>query len=167
MFEHVGRDKLAEYFDCLYGLLHPQGRLLNHGISRPGSGDGGSRPKFDKHSFINRYVFPDGELHEVGTVVSLMQERGFEVRDVESLREHYARTLRIWVANLEANWSRAVELVGPSARIWRLYMAGSAVNFEENRTAIHQVLGVRPDDRGRSGMPLTRQRLLAGSQSPG
>jgi cyclopropane-fatty-acyl-phospholipid synthase len=166
MFEHVGRDRLAEYFDRLFALLQPQGRLLNHGISRPGSGDGASRAKFDKHSFINRYVFPDGELHEVGTVVSLMQERGFEVRDVESLREHYARTLRVWVANLEANWDRAVDLVGASARIWRLYMAGSAVNFEENRTAIHQVLGVRPDDRGRSGMPLSREQLLSASTRP-
>jgi len=159
MFEHVGRDQLAEYFGCLHRLLAPGGRLLNHGISRPGDGEVGSRAAFDRNGFIERYVFPDGELHEVGTVVSLMQER-FEVRDVESLREHYARTLRHWVANLEANWDRAVDLVGPSARIWRLYMAGSALNFEAGRTSIHQVLAVKPHADGTSGMPLNRASLL-------
>jgi cyclopropane-fatty-acyl-phospholipid synthase len=135
--------------------------LLNHGISRPAVGDVGGKTRFDKHGFIERYVFPDGELHEVGTVVSLMQQRGFEGRDVESMREHYARTLRCWVENLEANWDRAVELVGPSARIWRLYMAGSAANFEANRTNIHQVLGVKTDARGDSNMPLSRSDLLS------
>jgi cyclopropane-fatty-acyl-phospholipid synthase len=160
MFEHVGRGRLAEYFASLFDLLAPEGRLLNHGISRPGSPDG-TRPRFDKHSFIERYVFPDGELHEVGTVVSLMQSRGFEVRDVESLREHYALTLRHWVANLEANWERAVELVGPSARIWRLYMAGSAANFEAGRTSVHQVLGVKPGGGGASAVPLSRADLLS------
>jgi cyclopropane-fatty-acyl-phospholipid synthase len=104
--------------------------------------------------FIDRYVFPDGELHEVGTVVSVIQKAGFEVRHVESLREHYARTLRHWVANLEDNWDEAVSQIGPArARIWRLYMAGSAVNFEANRNQIHQVLAVKPDD-GCSGVPL-------------
>jgi cyclopropane-fatty-acyl-phospholipid synthase len=92
-------------------------------------------------------------LHEVGSVVSAMQREGFEVRHVESLREHYALTLRAWVANLEADWDRAVQLVGaPRARIWRLYMAASAMNFEAGRTQIHQVLAVRDPD-GRSGMP--------------
>ena len=99
-------------------------------------------------------MFPDGELHEIGRVVSIVQQAGFEVRHVESLREHYAKTLRHWVANLEAHWDEAVELVGQArARIWRLYMAGSAMNFEANDTQIHQVLAVKPDD-GRSGMPL-------------
>ena len=159
MFEHVGRDRLAEYFTCLHRLLRPEGRLLNHGISRPGNGQ--ERAKFDKNGFIERYVFPDGELHEVGTVVSLMQNNGFEVRDVESLREHYARTLRAWVTNLEDNWDRAVDLVGASARVWRLYMAASAVNFEANRTAIHQVLAVKTALEGASGMPLSRAALLS------
>jgi cyclopropane-fatty-acyl-phospholipid synthase len=164
MFEHVGRDRLAEYFARLFELLTPEGRLLNHGISRPGDLGVGARPRFDKNGFIERYVFPDGELHEVGTVVSVMQEH-FEVRDVESLREHYARTLRQWVTNLEANWDRAVELVGAaSARIWRLYMAASAVNFEANRTAIHQVLGVKTGPNGSSGMALTRE-YFAGPKS--
>jgi len=154
MFEHVGEARLSEYFGRLYDLLPPGGRLLNHGISRPPAADGKASPKFSRGSFIDRYVFPDGELHEVGRVVSIVQQAGFEVRHVESLREHYAKTLRHWVANLEAHWEEAVELVGEArARIWRLYMAASAVNFEANRTQIHQVLADKPD-RGRSGMPL-------------
>jgi cyclopropane-fatty-acyl-phospholipid synthase len=150
MFEHVGLAKLGEYFTHLYDILEPGGRLLNHGISRPA----GHRPRFPNRGFIYRYVFPDGELHEVGSVVSRMQGSGFEVRHVESLREHYALTLRRWVANLEANWDAAVAAAGEArARIWRLYMAGAAVNFEAGNTNIHQVLGVRADD-GRSGLPL-------------
>ena len=150
MFEHVGEAKLAEYFGRLYSLLRPGGRLLNHGISRPPGG----KARFSRGGFIDHYVFPDGELHEVGRVVSIMQEAGFEVRHVESLREHYAKTLRHWVANLEADWDKAVTLVGEArARIWRLYMAGSAMNFEANRTQIHQLLGVKPDG-GNSDMPL-------------
>ncbi|MEY2422915.1 MAG: cyclopropane-fatty-acyl-phospholipid synthase [Acidimicrobiaceae bacterium] len=149
MFEHVGEDRLAEYFSRLFDLLTPGGRLLNHGISRPP----GESARFARNSFIDHYVFPDGELHEIGRVVSIMQQAGFEVRHVESLREHYAKTLRRWVTNLEESWDDAVELVGGArARIWRLYMAGSALNFEANRSQIHQVLGVKPA-RGRSAMP--------------
>lgn len=157
MFEHVGEERLAEYFGHLYELLQPGGRLLNHGISRPP----GEEARFSRNSFIDHYVFPDGELHEVGRVVSVMQEAGFEVRHVESLREHYAKTLRHWVANLEDHWDDAVELVGLArARIWRLYMAGSAINFEANRSQIHQVLGVKPD-HARSEMPLRPDWELA------
>jgi cyclopropane-fatty-acyl-phospholipid synthase len=161
MFEHVGLDRLAEYFGDLRGLLRPGGRLLNHGISRPPG-----RSRFERRSFVERYVFPDGELHEVGGVISAMQQQGFEVRDLESLREHYARTLRTWVANLEADWDRAQRLVGPPrARIWRLYMAGSALGFEAGRTSIHQVLAVRPHSDGRSEMALTRHSFLHGADA--
>jgi cyclopropane-fatty-acyl-phospholipid synthase len=157
MFEHVGEARLREYAAILRGVLKPAGRLLNHGISRP-SGPAA----LHRRSFINRYVFPDGELHEVGRVVSVLQEAGFEVRDVESLREHYAQTLRAWVANLEAHWDEAVEVVGAGrARVWRLYMAGTALNFEENRTMIHQVLAVNPGTNGASGMPATRRSWYA------
>ncbi len=150
MFEHVGLSQVKEYFDRVHTLLRPQGRFMNHAIGRPP----GDRPRFARASFIDRYVFPDGELHEVGTIVSAIQEAGFEVRHLESLREHYALTLRAWVANLEADWDEAVRLAGLArARIWRLYMAGSAVNFEAGRTQIHQVLATRSDD-GLSGMPL-------------
>ena len=103
-------------------------------------------------------MFPDGELIDVGESVLAMERAGFEVRDVESLREHYARTLRAWVGNLEAAWDDAVELVGEArARIWRLYMAGSAIGFTDGGVAIHQVLGVVPTPDGESGMPSTRR----------
>jgi cyclopropane-fatty-acyl-phospholipid synthase len=151
MFEHVGESRLSGYFERLHRLLGPRGRLLNHGISRPA----GQRAKLPNRSFVNRYVFPDGELHEVGRVVTITQEVGFEVRHVESLREHYALTLRRWVANLEANWEAAVAEVGEGrARVWRLYMAGSAINFEAGRTQIHQVLSTPITPDGRSGLPL-------------
>jgi cyclopropane-fatty-acyl-phospholipid synthase len=173
MFEHVGRARMLEYFGRLYDLLPPGGRLLNHAISRPGQphGDGwldrslatarrvalaaGSSSLSKIHSdFMQRYVFPDGELHEVGVVVSMLQEAGFEVRHVESLREHYALTLRRWVANLEEHWDEAVAEVGAGrARVWRLYMAASALGFERNDLQIDQVLAVRPDG-GASAMPL-------------
>jgi cyclopropane-fatty-acyl-phospholipid synthase len=150
MFEHVGAAKLDEYFTRLFMLLRPGGRLLNHGIAkRPGP-----RPAFSHRGFIDRYVFPDGELHEVGSVVTRVQRAGFEARNVEGLREHYAQTLRHWVANLETNWDEAVRLVGMGrARVWRLYMAASAINFEAERTHIHQVLATRNHADGTSAMP--------------
>jgi cyclopropane-fatty-acyl-phospholipid synthase len=159
MFEHVGRKRLAEYFAHLLDLLRPEGRLLNHGICRP------AQPRdalpfvtppapWRKRTFINRFVFPDGELHELGAVVSAMHQQGFEVRHVESLREHYALTLRTWVANLEARWDEAVGLAGLGrARVWRLYTAASAVGFEQGRIQVHQVLAAK-SDAGRSGFPL-------------
>ena len=151
MFEHVGLSQLRVYFGGLRRLLRAGGRLLNHGVARPPNA---GRTRFQPNSFIDRYVFPDGELHEVGSVVSTMQGTGFEVRHVESLREHYALTLRAWVSNLEASWDEAVAEVGPGrARVWRLYMAASALNFEAGRTQVHQVLAVRSDG-GRSGLPL-------------
>jgi cyclopropane-fatty-acyl-phospholipid synthase len=157
MFEHVGAAQTREYFDRLRAHLAPGGRLLNHAISRP-SGTGPSAIR--RNSFMARYVFPDGELLEVGAAVSAMQNAGLEVRDVESLREHYVRTLRAWVANLEHHREQAEALVGaPRTRIWHLYMAASAVAFERNRLSVHQVLGVRPDSDGSSRMPATRSWL--------
>jgi cyclopropane-fatty-acyl-phospholipid synthase len=116
---------------------------------------------------MGRYVFPDAELIEVGQVVTAMQRTGLEVRDLESLREHYARTLRAWVDNLEQGWDRAQRIVGPArARVWRLYMAASAIGFEQNRLAIHQVLGVRTEQGGASGIPATRAYLDLEHPSP-
>lgn len=116
MFEHVGAEKMAAYFSTLHALLADTGRLLNHAIS----GIGGSR--MPRRSFIGRFVFPDGELIDVSQVLGAMERAGFEVRDVESLREHYARTLRAWVANLESNWEEAVGEAGPErARLASLY----------------------------------------------
>jgi cyclopropane-fatty-acyl-phospholipid synthase len=104
---------------------------------------------------MKRYVFPDGELHEVGVVISMLHENGFEVRHVESIREHYALTLRAWVANLEAHWDDAVAEVGEGrARVWRLYMAACAVNFVRNGIQVHQVLAAKPSAGGSSGFPL-------------
>jgi cyclopropane-fatty-acyl-phospholipid synthase len=151
MFEHVGSPRMIRYFETLHELLAPTGRLLNHAISKPGGTVLGRR------SFVGRYVFPDGELLDVAEVVRAMQQTGFEVRDVESLREHYSRTLHHWVSNLEEHWDEAVALVGrPRASIWRLYMAASANGFDDGGLAIHQVLGVLPGPDGRSGMPPTR-----------
>ncbi|GAA5085654.1 SAM-dependent methyltransferase [Nocardia iowensis] len=152
MFEHVGTKRAAEYFDTLRALLRPEGRLLNHAISSPGGSIMRNR------SFVGRYVFPDGELVDVGEVVLAMERAGFEVRDVEALREHYALTLRAWVANLENAWDQAVSFASEGrARIWRLYMAASALGFEDGGLGLHQVLGVVPDAQGRTGMPGTRR----------
>jgi cyclopropane-fatty-acyl-phospholipid synthase len=155
MAEHVGAAMLPTYASCLYELLRPQGRLLNHAIARR------PRKQFGTGPFIDRYVFPDGELEPVALMVDAIEGAGFEVRDVESLREHYGKTLRAWVANLEAEWDEAVRLTSPGrARVWRLYMAASALAFEANRIGVNQVLAVKPGERGRSGMPLTRRKLL-------
>ncbi len=152
MAEHVGSVRYREYADDLFALLKPGGRLLNHQIAR--------RPEPNEEAyhvdeFIDAYVFPDGELAPLGRTVGTLEEAGFEVRDVESIREHYALTLRRWVANLEANWAEAVRVTSEGrARVWRLYMAASALSFEHNRIGVNQVLAVRPGEGGASGMPL-------------
>ena len=159
MFEHVGADEADAYATAVHRLLAPGGRLLNHAISRADPDDAAG---VDDRSFIGRYVFPDSALHEVGRVVTTLQRAGLEVRDVESLREPYARTLRAWVANLQGHWDEAQMLAGPArARTWRLYMAGSAVAFEAGRISIHQVLAVRPRAGGASGFPATRDWLAS------
>ncbi|MFF1679500.1 class I SAM-dependent methyltransferase [Streptomyces sp. NPDC058256] len=153
MAEHVGAERYLEYAETLRRLLRPGGRLLNHQIARPPRRD---ESAYSVDEFIDAYVFPDGELAPVGTTVTLLERAGFEVRDVESIREHYALTLRHWVANLEEQWTRAVRLTSPGrARVWRLYMAASALAFEHNRIGVNQVLAVRtPEASGASGMPL-------------
>ncbi|MER5362221.1 cyclopropane-fatty-acyl-phospholipid synthase family protein [Streptomyces sp. NPDC002785] len=160
MAEHVGSVRFRAYADDLYALLKPGGRLLNHQIAR--------RPEKDESAyhvdeFIDAYVFPDGELAPVGRTVTTLEEAGFEVRDVESIREHYALTLRSWVANLEKNWDRAVRRSSPGrARVWRLYMAAAALSFEHNKIGVNQVLVVRPAEGGAARMPL-RTRDWTGS----
>ncbi|MEU8620228.1 cyclopropane-fatty-acyl-phospholipid synthase family protein [Streptomyces sp. NPDC048623] len=152
MAEHVGAVQYREYADILHRLLKPGGRLLNHQIAR--------RPEADEDAyhvdpFIDAYVFPDGELAPMGRTLTTLEEAGFEVRDVDVLREHYALTLRRWVANLEAHWDEAVRLTSPGrARIWRLYMAASAVSFERNRIGVNQFLAVKTPVSGASGLPL-------------
>jgi cyclopropane-fatty-acyl-phospholipid synthase len=153
MAEHVGADMLGQYTTTLFSLLRDEGRLLNHAISRRP----GPAPTFSKTSFIDRYVFPDGELQPLATMVEAIESAGFEVRDVQSLREHYALTLRAWLANLDSAWDQAVAASSPArARIWRLYIAGSALAFRANRIGVNQVLAVKPSSRGRSGIALVR-----------
>jgi len=149
--EHVGKQNLPSYFSFLYGKLKTGGRLLNHCITRPDN----IEPAIRKRGFINRYVFPDGELEGPGYLISLMHDTGFEVRHEENLREHYAKTLAAWCDNLDAHWSEAVKEVGQgTARVWRLYMAGSRLGFDRNEVQLHQVLGVKLPAGGSSGMPL-------------
>jgi cyclopropane-fatty-acyl-phospholipid synthase len=153
--EHIGKSNVPAYFEFLYGKLKPGGRLLNHCITRPT----GKEKTFNKGGFINRYVFPDGELESVGWLIRQMEDLGFEVQHQENLRQHYAKTLRHWCDNLDANWEDAVQEVGMgTARVWALYMAGCIVGFERNKVQLHQVLGVKLEESGRSGMPLRPAR---------
>ena len=148
--EHIGMRALPSYFSFLYGKLVPHGRMLNHCITRPTTTEG-----VKSKGFIDRYVFPDGELEAAGVITGAMQDAGFEVRHEENLREHYAMTLAGWGANLEASWDDAVREVGePRARVWRLYMAGSRLGFERRAIELHQILGVRVGDLGDAAMPL-------------
>ncbi|WP_171108353.1 MULTISPECIES: cyclopropane-fatty-acyl-phospholipid synthase family protein [unclassified Streptomyces] len=159
MAEHVGAEQYLQYAQDLYALLAPGGRLLNHQIARRPQRD---ESAYNVDEFIDSYVFPDGELQPIGITVTQLERAGFEVRDVESIREHYALTLRRWVANLEADWARAVKLTSPGrARVWRLYMAASALSFERNRIGVNQVLAVRTPDSGASGMPLRSRTWTA------
>ncbi len=151
MFEHVGERRLGAYFGQIESLLVPGGRLLNHAINR--SVETG-RSRIDPKGFIAHYVFPDGELLEAGQVVSAINRSGLEVRHVESLREHYAATLRLWVRHLEDNWDEAVKLTSTGrANVWRLYMAASAVGFETNELNLTQVLATKSTN-GNSGLGL-------------
>jgi cyclopropane-fatty-acyl-phospholipid synthase len=153
MYEHVGRAQLDTYVDVVHRLLRPGGLFLNHGITRihtqPPRGP----------TFIGRYVFPDGELHPVSDIIGALEARGFETRDVESLREHYALTLRRWVANLAAGRDAAVAEIGEEReRVWRLYMLGSAQGFEVGEIGIYQTLAVRSG--AAHAVPLDRSDLV-------
>jgi cyclopropane-fatty-acyl-phospholipid synthase len=154
MYEHVGRSELERYAATVRGLLRPGGLFLNHGIARLHS----EPPPSD--TFISRYVFPDGELHPVTDVMAAMQDSALEVRDVESLREHYPLTLRRWAANLAAHREEAIAEVGEEReRIWRLYIPGSALAFEDGDITVYQVLAARAGAPHR--LPLTRRAVLA------
>lgn len=149
--EHIGRANYASYFRFLHSRLRNGGRLVNHTITRFDS----SWPSHYKRSFINRYVFPDGELSAPALVMSEMNDAGFEIRHEENLREHYALTLKQWCANLEDHWDECVADAGmPTARVWRLYMAASRLGFEINTIQLHQFLGVKLGPDGASGFAL-------------
>lgn len=144
LLEHIGVRNYASYFGFLQSRLRPGGLLLNHCITRP---DNRSEPS--ARGFIDRYVFPDGELTGSGRIITEAQDVGFEVLHEENLRQHYALTLRDWCANLVAHWDEAVAEVGlPTAKVWGLYMAGSRLAFESGGIQLHQVLAVRADEGG-------------------
>jgi len=150
MFEHVGQKRLNEYFARTFRLLRPGGGFLNHGIAVD------ANFTLEDQSFMDRYVFPDGDLLSISSTLHAAESTGFEVRDLESLREHYALTLRHWVKRLEANEQQARAVTDETTcRIWRLYMAGSAHGFECGRLNLYQALMVKPLG-GNSGQPLTR-----------
>ena len=152
MYEHVGLSHLATYFSRVHRLLEPGGVFLNHGIARAAH----TRPR-GQDSFIARYVFPDGALVTLTEAIAAAEDAGFEVRDVENLREHYMLTLRHWVRGLEACRERLLAIVPETTyRIWLLYMAGCAAAFQRGDIGVYQTLLSRPE-RGRSRLPLTRR----------
>jgi len=157
MVEHVGRERLAEYFGCAYRALRAGGLFLNHGIVHQSRHGKGWRAGDD---FIGRYVFPDGDLVQVDATTRAAERAGFEVRDVENLREHYARTLRAWGENLAAHREVAVDTTDArTERIWRLYMAGSARSFALGRMGLMQTLLGKPRADGVTDVPPTRRDL--------
>jgi len=156
MFEHVGLKNLPRYFAKVHELLKPGGLFLNHGITHDEEGWGEALSA----QFINRYVFPDGELDLLSNVQREMELKRFEILDVEGLRSHYALTLRHWVRNLDAHHEAALNHVSESTyRIWRLYMAASAMEFESGSLGIYQILASRRSEGGSSGQPLTRRYM--------
>ena len=151
MGEHVGDRRYPEFTRAIRDRLRPGGRALIQQMSRRTRPGGGP--------FIEAFIAPDMSMRPVGETVALIEDAGLEVRDVHSLREHYVRTVQAWYDTFEANWDRAVDMVGEeTARVWRLYLVGGALAFEEGRMGVDQVLAVRPGPRGESGMPPVRLR---------
>ncbi len=161
MFEHVGRKNLPLYFAKIFRLLRPGGLVMNHGITSTaldteGLGSGIS-------DFIDRYVFPDGELTHVAKVIEAMAQHKLECLDSECLRPHYARTLWHWVERLETQQAEARRLVGEDRfRIWQIYMAGSAHAFERGWLSLYQLLAAKPHVNGTVDYPLTREHIYGG-----
>jgi cyclopropane-fatty-acyl-phospholipid synthase len=149
--EHIGVRNYPAYFAALRDRLRPGGRLLNHCITRPDN----VTASRSRRGFIDRYVFPDGELTGSGRIISEIQNVGLEVRHEENLREHYGMTLAGWCSNLMEHWDECVREVGDgTARVWGLYMAGSRLGFERNWVQLHQVLAVKLHRDGRADYPL-------------
>ena len=165
MFEHVGRPRLPEYFTVAHRLLRAGGLFLNHGIAAQHDFQTPARRVLDRQlqartSFIWNYVFPDGELVPISESLGLAERAGWEVRDVESLREHYAETLRHWGQRLAAHEDEAKRLVGEETyRVWRIYMAGSAYSFAHERISVYQALLAKPDAAGDAHVPRTRRDI--------
>ncbi len=170
MVEHVGLTHLPVYFESAYRALKPGGLFLNHGIVSLGEarqksvGERIFRKFWRADAFIDTYVFPDGKLTATDDVISAAEGTGFEVRDVESLREHYAMTLRHWVKSLEEKREDATAIVGNHTyRVWKLYMSASANAFSRATINIVQTLLAKPDAAGQSNLPLTREDIYGQS----
>jgi cyclopropane-fatty-acyl-phospholipid synthase len=169
MVEHVGVDHLPGYFAALHRALNPGGLLLNHGIvsvdaaHRRSQFDWVERRIWKRDAFIDQYVFPDGKLGPLHAVIASAEAEGFETRDAESLREHYARTLRNWVARLVTAREQAIAIAGERIfRTWRLYMTASAHAFSTGSINVVQTLFAKPDERGDAHLPMTREDVLRG-----
>ena len=161
MFEHIGLKNLPLYFAKVHQILKPGGLFLNHGITHDVEG----WEKTLSSEFINRYVFPDGQLDTISNIQRVMERVHFEINDVESLRPHYALTLRHWVARLEAHHEQALQYVSESTwRVWRLYMAACALEFETGEIGVYQVLASKRAGRA-AELPLTRDHLY--TEKPG
>ena len=151
MGEHVGEGQYPVYAGILYRALKPTGRLLLQQMSRhadtaPGGG-----------AFIEAYIAPDMHMRPLSRTLAHLEDAGFEIRDVEAMREHYVRTVAHWIDTLESRWPEFVALLGEEvARVWRLYLVGGALSFEEGRMGVDQFLAVKPTEHGVSGMPATR-----------
>ncbi|MGI5505700.1 class I SAM-dependent methyltransferase [Lentzea sp. CA-135723] len=155
MGEHVGESNYPTYAATLFRLLKPEGRLLLQQMSRGHNAPGGG-------AFIESYVAPDMHMRPVSATTGFLEAAGLEIRDVHALREHYVWTVRAWAQTLEDRWDDVVALVGEGqARVWRLYLAGGALTFEEGRMGVDQILAVRRSENGRSGMPRVRRELVA------
>ena len=161
MFEHVGGEMLDTYFRRAYSLLKPGGVFLNHGIAQDAR-----QPFVKKNTFVTTYVFPDGELLPLNTTLHAAEMSGFEVRDVESLREHYSMTLRHWINNLEAHADEARQETDETTyRVWRLYMAGAQNAFDTGLNNLYQTLMVKPLAPGKNTLPLSRADWYTRSES--
>lgn len=161
MFEHVGREKLPEYFQAAVRALRPGGLFLNHGIAKQNNYNPGwiERHLLQRGQFIQKYIFPDGELLPISHALTVAEDNKLEVRDVESLREHYALTLRQWIHNLEMRHDQAVQIKDERTyRTWRLYMAASVWGFEIGQISIFQAL-LSKTQKGSAELPLTRADL--------
>lgn len=159
MGEHVGDEEYVVFTESIHRYLRPGGRVLIQQMSRsndqPGDRPGGG-------PFIETYIAPDMHMKPIAKTIGLIAGAGLEIRDVQAMREHYPQTVAGWAANLEENWSTAVALVGEEmARVWRLYLAGGSLAFEENRMGVDQILAVKPSAAGRSDMPASPLEWLA------
>ena len=156
MFEHVGLKNLSMYFKNIRKLLKENGLFLNHGITQEKKDSGKSAGT----KFINKYIFPQGELTSIGQVLRVMEEVGFEALDIESLRPHYAKTLRLWTLNLQSEKENAIKLAGERIyRTWVIYMAGCSYGFEKGNINVYQTLAAKHSVPGFPSIPLTRADL--------